>query len=259
MGRFPHLNGPCAQSIVTKTGNTLLLRCSLFALILPLSLRPNFIIVPAHSGAVHVQFPCDPSLVGHVRVLPQVGGNGLLPGIHPVGILRASPGAKGGDLRLHLQDQPFELLFALLPGMGIDVAGPLFAVWPHRGVAALPEVLVDLADTPGARPAAGQLYGYKGLLLLPDSRLPLRLRLHLRRCDPLVDVQGSFPSHLVGDVGIGIQCGRRGDMTDDGGEGLHIHPVFQGQGGESVPLRYNYDKPEKPRKIKGFEVFSLIF
>ena len=27
----------------------------------------------------------------------------------------------------------------------------------------------------------------------------------------------------------------------------------------AVPLRYNYDKPEKPRRIKGFEVFSLIF
>ena len=29
--------------------------------------------------------------------------------------------------------------------------------------------------------------------------------------------------------------------------------------GAAVPLRYNYDKPEKPRRIKGFEVFSLIF
>lgn len=26
-----------------------------------------------------------------------------------------------------------------------------------------------------------------------------------------------------------------------------------------VPLRYNYDKPEKPRRIKGFKVFSLAF
>lgn len=26
-----------------------------------------------------------------------------------------------------------------------------------------------------------------------------------------------------------------------------------------VPLRYNYNKPEKPRRIKGFEVFSLVF
>ena len=28
---------------------------------------------------------------------------------------------------------------------------------------------------------------------------------------------------------------------------------------ECMPLRYNYDKPEKPRRIKGFEVFSLVF
>ena len=27
----------------------------------------------------------------------------------------------------------------------------------------------------------------------------------------------------------------------------------------AVPLRYNYDKPEKPRRIKGFEVFSPVF
>ena len=27
----------------------------------------------------------------------------------------------------------------------------------------------------------------------------------------------------------------------------------------AMPLRYNYDKPEKPRRIKGFEVFSLVF
>ena len=31
------------------------------------------------------------------------------------------------------------------------------------------------------------------------------------------------------------------------------------KGNVRVPLRYNYDKPEKPRRIKGFEVFSLIF
>lgn len=31
------------------------------------------------------------------------------------------------------------------------------------------------------------------------------------------------------------------------------------EGGMGVPLRYNYDKPEKPRRIKGFEVFSLVF
>lgn len=35
-------------------------------------------------------------------------------------------------------------------------------------------------------------------------------------------------------------------------------PSYQ-QRGAGVPLRYNYDKPEKPRRIKGFEVFSLVF
>ena len=40
---------------------------------------------------------------------------------------------------------------------------------------------------------------------------------------------------------------------------LEGHPICQQETGAAVPLRYNYDKPEKPRKIKGFEVFSLIF
>ena len=59
MGRFPYLNGPCTQSIMLKTGNTFLLRCSLFTSILLLTLRPDFIIVPPHRGTVHVQFSGD--------------------------------------------------------------------------------------------------------------------------------------------------------------------------------------------------------
>ena len=48
-------------------------------------------------------------------------------------------------------------------------------------------------------------------------------------------------------------------MPQNTGQGFGIYTAGQGVGGESVPLRYNYDKPEKPRRIKGFEVFSLIF
>ena len=48
-------------------------------------------------------------------------------------------------------------------------------------------------------------------------------------------------------------------MSQDAGERFGIHTAGQGMGGERVPLRYNYDKPEKPRRIKGFEVFSLVF
>ena len=40
---------------------------------------------------------------------------------------------------------------------------------------------------------------------------------------------------------------------------LYVCPTAQQQRGTTMPLRYNYDKPEKPRRIKGFEVFSLIF
>ena len=40
---------------------------------------------------------------------------------------------------------------------------------------------------------------------------------------------------------------------------LHRDTVCQKQTGARMPLRYNYDKPEKPRRIKGFEVSSLVF
>ena len=40
---------------------------------------------------------------------------------------------------------------------------------------------------------------------------------------------------------------------------LEAYSVGVQQASAAVPLRYNYDKPEKPRRIKGFEVFSLVF
>ena len=40
---------------------------------------------------------------------------------------------------------------------------------------------------------------------------------------------------------------------------LQTHAIGIEQTGAAMPLRYNYDKPEKPRRIKGFEVFGLVF
>ena len=40
---------------------------------------------------------------------------------------------------------------------------------------------------------------------------------------------------------------------------LQAHAIGIEQTGAAMPLRYNYDKPEKPRRIKGFEVISLVF
>ena len=42
-------------------------------------------------------------------------------------------------------------------------------------------------------------------------------------------------------------------------DGVQIRAGLDKHGSCGVPLRYNYDKPEKPRRIKGFEVFSLVF
>ena len=58
---------------------------------------------------------------------------------------------------------------------------------------------------------------------------------------------------------ISIQREACRKMSQHARYGLDVHTVLQGQRCEGVPLRYNYDKPEKPRRIKGFEVFSLIF
>ena len=48
-------------------------------------------------------------------------------------------------------------------------------------------------------------------------------------------------------------------MAQEARNGGHVRAVCDEETRVGVPLRYNYDKPEKPRRIKGFEVFSLIF
>ena len=53
------------------------------------------------------------------------------------------------DLRFHLYDKHLQLLLALLAGVGIDIAGVLFAVGPFGGVAAFEEMVVDLGDAAG--------------------------------------------------------------------------------------------------------------
>ena len=60
-------------------------------------------------------------------------------------------------------------------------------------------------------------------------------------------------------MSIGAEGKARAVASQGARQGLHIHPVLQRERGEGMPLRYNYDKPEKPRRIKGFEVFSLVF
>ena len=41
-------------------------------------LSPDLIVIPPHRRAVHLQVSGNPGLIGHTRMFPQVGGNGLL-------------------------------------------------------------------------------------------------------------------------------------------------------------------------------------
>ena len=48
-------------------------------------------------------------------------------------------------------------------------------------------------------------------------------------------------------------------MAQDSGQRLSIYAAGKGMGGEGVPLRYNYDKPEKPRISRVFGYLARFF
>ena len=60
-------------------------------------------------------------------------------------------------------------------------------------------------------------------------------------------------------MGVGSQRETCVEVSEHAGHRFYVYAVLERQGCECVPLRYNYDKPEKPRRIKGFEVFNLVF
>ena len=58
---------------------------------------------------------------------------------------------------------------------------------------------------------------------------------------------------------VDIQGERCRGMTQIPLHGFHIVPILEGQDSVCVPLRYNNDKPEKPRNFKGLEVYQADF
>ena len=63
-------------------------------------------------------------------------------------------------------------------------------------------------------------------------------------------------------MGVGVQGEACGEVTQHTGYGLDVHTVLESDGGEGVPLRYNYDKPEKPRisRVFGYQArFFILF
>ena len=48
-------------------------------------------------------------------------------------------------------------------------------------------------------------------------------------------------------------------MAQDTGQSFGVHTAGEGVGCEGVPLRYNYDKPEKPRTSRVFGYLARFF
>lgn len=60
-------------------------------------------------------------------------------------------------------------------------------------------------------------------------------------------------------MGIDIGCGREIAVTEPFLDLLHGDAVGKQQRRAAMPLRYNYDKPEESRNIKGFQGFKPDF
>jgi len=60
-------------------------------------------------------------------------------------------------------------------------------------------------------------------------------------------------------MSVGVQGKACGEVPQHAGYRLDIHTVLEGQCCESMPLRYNYDKPEKPRISRVFGYLARFF
>ena len=60
-------------------------------------------------------------------------------------------------------------------------------------------------------------------------------------------------------MSVGVQREACRKMPQHARYGFDVHTVLQGQRCESVPLRYNYDKPEKPRTSRVFGYLARFF
>ena len=77
--------------------------------------------------------------------------------------------------------------------------------------------------------------------------------------DNAADGIGGGALHPLRGVGVGAEGKARVVVSQRTGQRLDVHAVLEGQRGEGVPLRYNYDKPEKPRISRIFGYLARFF
>ena len=60
-------------------------------------------------------------------------------------------------------------------------------------------------------------------------------------------------------MSVGVQREGGVGVAQDAGQRFGVHTAGEGMGGEGMPLRYNYDKPEKPRTSRVFGYLARFF
>jgi hypothetical protein len=65
--------------------------------------------------------------------------------------------------------------------------------------------------------------------------------------------------HLPCSVGVGAEGEARVVVPEHTADSFDVHSVLQCQRCEGMPLRYNYDKPEKPRISRAFGYLARFF
>ena len=112
------------------------------------------------------------------------------------------------------------------------ISGEHESAGAYGRIASLKQVVIEFADAAGAR---FPFLPHIGLEVHDAFLLRLRFFLRLHLADAPVDAGGGCALHIAGDVGVDVQRCHRRHMAQHGGEGFHIHAVFQRQRCEGVP------------------------
>ena len=75
-------------------------------------------------------------------------------------------------------------------------------------------------------------------------------------CHEIAHLFGGAFLHLARDVRVSAEREARIEVSEHAGHRFYVYAVLERQGCECVPLRYNYDKPGKPRISRIFILFQ---
>ena len=93
----------------------------------------------------------------------------------------------------------------------------------------------------------------------PLFKSPLLYGLRFGQCQCVRHRPGAQVLGLRIQMRVDIRRGRNITVAQPLLNLLHRHALFQQQAGAGMPLRYNYDKPEKPRISRAFGYLARFF